>query len=160
MNSNSKLIGVIGGSQCSPEVYELAREVGAEIAQRGAAVVCGGLFGVMEAACRGAKENGGFTLGILPGTSAAEANAFVDLKIVTGLREGRNMIIAYTAHALIAIDGAFGTLSEIAFGLNFHKPVIGLRADFEVAGMRHANSPAEAVAQALRLSATEDSAHV
>jgi uncharacterized protein (TIGR00725 family) len=149
MDSNTKIIGVIGGSDCSPEIYELAREVGAEIARRGAGLICGGLFGVMEAACRGAKEHGGFTIGILPGNSKAEANAFVDLKIVTGLHHARNVIIAQTADALIAIDGAYGTLSEIAFGLNFGKPVIGLRADFQIAGMHQAQSAAEAVALAL-----------
>lgn len=151
MNPDTKLIGVIGGSRCSPEIYELARQVGAEIAQQGAALICGGLYGVMEAACHGAKERGGFTIGILPGVSKAEANAFVDLKIVTGLRCARNLIIARTADALIAIDGAYGTLSEIAFGLNFQKPVIGLRSDFRIEGMRHAQSAAEAVAQALQL---------
>lgn len=143
--SNLKLIGVIGGARCSAEIRELARQVGEGIARRGAALICGGRGGVMEAACEGAKAGGGLTIGILPGESPAEANAFVDLKIVTGLQDARNVIIARTADALIAIDGSHGTLSEIAFGLKFGKIVIGLHLEFAVPGVISAANPAEAV---------------
>lgn len=143
--SNIKMIGVIGGAHCSAEVRELARQVGEGIARGGAALICGGRGGVMAAACEGAKARGGLTIGILPGESSAEANAFVDLKIVTGLRDARNVIIAHTADALIAINGSHGTLSEIAFGLKFGKIVIGLHLEFAVPGVISAASPAEAV---------------
>ncbi len=143
--SNLKLIAVIGGAHCSVEIHELAWQVGEGIARRGAALICGGRGGVMEAACQGAKAGGGLTIGILPGESPAEANAFVDLKIVTGLRDARNVIIARTADALIAIDGGHGTLSEIAFGLKFGKIVIGLHLEFDVPGVISATTPAEAV---------------
>ncbi|MDZ7268277.1 MAG: TIGR00725 family protein [candidate division KSB1 bacterium] len=141
----NKLIGVIGGSWCSAEIAGLARQVGEGIARGGAALICGGRGGVMAAACEGAKAAGGLTIGILPGESKAEANAFVDLKIVTGLLEARNVIIARSADALIAINGGHGTLSEIAFGLKFGKTVIGLHLEFVVPGVRTAATPAEAV---------------
>ena len=93
------VIGVIGASRPSGEGYELARAVGRNIAERGGIVVCGGLGGVMEAACRGAKEGGGLTIGILPGQDAAEANRYVDVPIVTGMGYARNIIIVRTAQA-------------------------------------------------------------
>jgi hypothetical protein len=123
-----KLIGVIGASHCSPEIYALARQVGAAIAKANASLICGGLGGVMEAACRGAKEVGGTTIGILPGTDKHEANAYVDIPIVTGIRDARNTIIARTADGLIAVSGEYGTLSEIAFAKKFGKPVVSLKS--------------------------------
>lgn len=122
----SPIIGVIGGSQVDEETAAVAETVGREVAKAGALLICGGMGGVMEAACRGAKDEGGTTLGILPGESADEANAYVDIPVVTGLRQARNVIIARTAHALIAVDGSHGTLSEIAYGLHFGKRVVGL----------------------------------
>jgi uncharacterized protein (TIGR00725 family) len=119
-------IAVCGPHDASPELYRLAEEVGAEIARRGGVVVCGGLSGVMEAAARGAKQAGGLTIGILPTTTASSANAFIDGPIVTGMGEARNVIIVRTAQALIAIGGAYGTLSEIALALRNEVPVIGL----------------------------------
>jgi len=145
MSENTKIIGVIGGSWCSDEIYEIARQVGCEIAQRGAALICGGLSGVMEAACRGARSAGGLTIGVLPGKSKTDANPFVDLSIATGLGDARNVIIALTADALIAIDGSYGTLSEISFGLKHGKPVIGLHVDFEVEGLRRAETIEQAI---------------
>jgi hypothetical protein len=143
--NKSSLIAVIGGSHCSEEIYELARQVGHEIARAGALLICGGLFGVMEAACRGAKEAGGTTIGILPGRSKTEANAFVDIPIVTGLNDARNAIIARSADGVIAVDGEYGTLSEIAFALKFGKPVIGLHVAFDVAGLARATTASGAV---------------
>jgi uncharacterized protein (TIGR00725 family) len=122
----SPLVAVIGGSVAEPEFERLACEVGREIARRGAVLICGGGAGVMEAACRGAKEEGGLTIGVLPGTDRGEANPWVDLPIVTGLRQARNVIIVRTAHAAIAVDGAYGTLTEIAYALHFGMPVVGL----------------------------------
>lgn len=123
-----KIIGVIGASTCSPEIYELARQVGAEIARAQAMLICGGGSGVMEAACRGAKEAGGFTIGILPGTDKNEANRYVDIAIVSGIRDARNTIIVRTADGLIAVGGEYGTLSEIAFAKKFGKPLISLKS--------------------------------
>ncbi len=139
------IIAVIGGGHCSEEIHELAREVGREIARAGAMLICGGMFGVMEAACRGAKEIGGTTIGILPGKNKTEANAFVDIPIVTGLNDARNVIIARSADGVIAVDGEYGTLSEIAFSLKFGKPVIGLKLSFDIPHVIQAATAAEAV---------------
>ena len=120
------IIAVIGSSDAKPEHVALAEEVGRELARRGATVVCGGLKGVMEAVCRGAKEAGGTTIGILPGRSAKDANSYVDIPIVTTMGYARNVIVVHTGEAAIAIGGAFGTLSEIAHALGEGIPVIGL----------------------------------
>ena len=119
-------IGVIGGSSVSDEVYKLAEEVGKEIARAGAILVCGGLGGVMVAACKGAKEEGGFTIGILPTRDKENANPYVDIAIPTGLGEGRNMLVVLNSDGIIAIDGAYGTLTEIAYALLYKKPIVGL----------------------------------
>jgi uncharacterized protein (TIGR00725 family) len=139
------IIAVIGGGHCSEEIYELARQVGQEIARAGAMLICGGMFGVMEAACRGAKEAGGTTIGILPGKSKTEANAFVDIPLVTGLNDARNVIIARSADGVIAVDGEYGTLSEMAFSLKFGKPVAGLKLSFNIPQVIQAATAAEAV---------------
>ena len=120
------IIAVIGSSDAKPEHVALAEEVGRELARRGATVVCGGLKGVMEAVCRGAKEAGGTTIGILPGRSSKDANSYVDIPIVTTMGYARNVIVVHTGEAAIAIGGAFGTLSEIAHALGEGIPVIGL----------------------------------
>lgn len=119
-------IAVIGAGKCDEKTYALAEQVGRELAQRGATVVCGGLGGVMEAACKGAKSAGGRTVGILPGTHHREANPFVDIPVVTGLGEARNVVVVRSGRAVIAIGGEYGTLSEIAYALKFGIPVIGL----------------------------------
>ncbi|MCI0477802.1 MAG: TIGR00725 family protein [Anaerolineales bacterium] len=119
-------IAVIGARKCDAKTYALAEEVGFELARRGAIIVCGGLGGVMEAACKGAKSAGGRTIGILPGKNYRDANPYVDVPIVTGLGEARNSIVVRTARAIIAVGGEYGTLSEIAFALKFGIPVIGL----------------------------------
>jgi uncharacterized protein (TIGR00725 family) len=147
MKDKSLFIAVIGGGHCSDEIYELARQVGQEIAKAGATLICGGMFGVMEAACRGAKEAGGTTIGILPGKMKNEANAFVDIPIVTGLNDARNVIIARSADGVIAVDGEYGTLSEIAFALKFSKPVVGLNVAFVIPQVAQATTAVEAVNQ-------------
>jgi hypothetical protein len=120
-------IAVIGGHQCTPEISKLAEAVGKEIAGRGATLICGGLTGVMEAACRGAKSAGGKTIGILPGHDKKAANRYVDIPIATGLGYMRNNLVVKNADAVIAIDGKEGTLSEIAFALQMKKPLIGIQ---------------------------------
>ena len=131
------------------EVVALAEEVGRELARAGAVIVCGGLGGVMEAACRGAKEEGGRTLGILPGRDRVGANPHLDLSVVTGMSEARNALIARTADALVALPGGHGTLSEIALGLKMGRRVVGLRAWSDVGGVISVEDPAEAVCLAL-----------
>jgi len=120
------IIGVIGDSSCPPEEAKLAESVGELLAQQGATIVCGGLGGVMEAVCRGAKSKGGLTVGILPGKNASMANHWVDIPVVTGIGEARNVAVVKSAQAVIAIGGSYGTLSEIAFALKSNIPVIGL----------------------------------
>jgi uncharacterized protein (TIGR00725 family) len=127
---------------------DAAEEVGSLLAERGAVVVCGGLGGVMEAACRGAKAGGGTTLGILPGLERSDANPYVDVAVPTGLGEARNALVVRAADAVIALSGGYGTLSEVALALKTGKPVVGL-GSFELEGMVQAGSPAEAVEAAL-----------
>jgi uncharacterized protein (TIGR00725 family) len=119
-------IAVIGGSECSHEEIKLAEEVGEELARRGGVLVCGGLGGVMEAACKGASSEGGTTVGILPGDNRSTANSYVSIPIVTGIGYARNIIVIKSAQAVIAIDGSYGTLSEIAYALQNNIPVVGL----------------------------------
>jgi uncharacterized protein (TIGR00725 family) len=126
MKNKLIFIGVIGGSEVSPQVEKLAEEVGREIGRRGVALVCGGLSGVMEAACKGAREAGGLTIGILPGDSRREANPYVKIPIVTGIGHARNMAVVKSSQAVIAIDGSYGTLTEIGHALQNGIPVIGL----------------------------------
>ncbi len=151
------MIGIIGGSAPTREEMATAEVVGRMLAAGGATLVCGGRGGVMEAACRGAKSADGLTIGILPGTDRSEANPYVDIPIVTGIRCARNVIITRTAQAVIAIGGSYGTLSEIAFALSFGTPVVGLgtwkveREGHSPAPIVYATTPKEAVEQALAL---------
>jgi uncharacterized protein (TIGR00725 family) len=119
-------VAVIGGATPTGHEEAIAEEVGRRLAEGGAVVVCGGLGGVMAAACKGARSAGGLTVGILPGTAATDANPWVDVRLPTGLGEGRNLLVARGADAVVAIGGEYGTLSEIAFALRAGKPVIGL----------------------------------
>jgi hypothetical protein len=122
-----KIVGVIGSSVADPDIIRIAEEVGAEIARRGAAVVCGGLTGVMEAVCRGARREGGLTIGIIPSDDKTDANQYIQIPIVTGMGMGRNVMLVKTADVVIAVGGEYGTLSEIAHALKLGKTVIGLR---------------------------------
>ena len=124
--SKKLFIGVIGGSNIPPETAQIAEEVGGEIARRGAVLVCGGLGGVMEAACRGAVSEGGLTVGILPGDDRRAANPHVKIPIATGIGYARNAAVVKSSQAVLAVDGSYGTLSEIAFALQSGIPVIGL----------------------------------
>jgi uncharacterized protein (TIGR00725 family) len=148
-------IAVIGSGRASKEEQDLAEELGRRIAEAGAVVVCGGLGGVMEAACRGARSVGGTTVGILPGADRAAANEHVEMAVATGMGEARNAIVAATADAVVAVGGEFGTLSEIAFALKAGKAVVGLhswelaRSGAAVDGVVPAAGPQDAVALAL-----------
>jgi uncharacterized protein (TIGR00725 family) len=143
-------VAVAGPGRATAEQANVAEEVGRRLAEAGALVICGGLGGVMEAACRGAKGAGGTTLGILPGSDRAQANEFVDVAVATELGEARNALVARAADVLIAVAGEYGTLSEIALALKGGKPVVGLDT-WEIDGVVAASSPADAVSRALDL---------
>ena len=157
MMNRQRFIAVIGGSECSSQEAELAEEVGRELAKHGAILVCGGLGGVMEAACKGASSQGGVTIGILPGGSRQAANPYVQIPIVTNLGEARNVVVVKTAQAAIAIGGGYGTLSEIGHALRNGIPVIGLntwslsRNSQPDSSIIPAQNPTEAVSKALSL---------
>jgi uncharacterized protein (TIGR00725 family) len=139
-------ISVIGGSSVTDAEHEQARAVGETLAARGHELVCGGLGGVMAAACRGATEAGGHTIGILPGEDPAAANRYVETAIATGVGNARNAVVVLNGDAAIAIDGDTGTLSEIALARDYGRPVAGLDTH-ELAGLgvEHVETPEAAV---------------
>lgn len=136
-----KMIGVIGAGSCSEEIYKQARTVGQGIARSGANLVCGGLGGVMEGACRGAHEVGGQAVGILPGPDKDQANPFVTIPIITDLGHARNVLVVRSADIVVAISGGYGTLSEISIALKLGKPVIGLGTWPDMEGIRYVTTP-------------------
>lgn len=158
------IISVIGASNATPEIAALAEEVGRGLARKGAVVVCGGLSGVMEAVCRGAKKEGGTTIGILPGHNPSDANRWVDIPIPTGMGYARNAIVVKSGRAVIAVGGAYGTLSEIGHALAEGTPVIGLktwspyRGGKADKGIIKVETPEEAVDRALAEVARRDGA--
>ena len=143
-------VAVSGGGHADPAACDLARDVGRRLAELGAVVVTGGLGGAMAAACEGAKSAGGTTLGILPGDDRADANPWVDLAVATGLGEARNALVVRAADAVVAVAGAFGTLSEIALALRLGTPVVGL----ETWELRRSGRPDEGPDPALIVAAT------
>ena len=149
------LISVIGESKATDQNYSIAEKVGVLIARSGATLVCGGLDGVMEAACKGAKSAGGSTIGILPGLSKNEANQWIDIPICTGLGDARNIVVVRTGSAVIAIGGAYGTLSEIGHALSDGKPIFALNSwEITKSGIQdplltHCKNEKEAVEKAL-----------
>ncbi len=155
--SKKKFVAVIGGSQCSKKEAQLAEEVGRELARREAILICGGLGGIMKTACKGASAEGGTTVGIIPGDNRQAANPYIQIPIVTGLGEARNVIVVKSVQAVIAIGGSYGTLSEISYALKNGIPVIGLNTwSLSKNGRQDksiilAQSPAEAVDKALDL---------
>lgn len=140
-------VSVIGGSTVDEHVSEQARTVGQLLGERGHAVVCGGLGGVMAAVCRGARETGGQTIGILPGSDRSAANEHVQVPIATGMGNARNAFVVLNGDAVIAIDGHTGTLSEIGLALDYRRPIAGLDTHqlegFE--GFEQVGSPEDAV---------------
>jgi uncharacterized protein (TIGR00725 family) len=147
----SARIGIIGAGDCTSEGYEAAFEIGKRVAERGAILVCGGLGGVMEAGAKGAVEAGGLTVGILPGVSADEANAFIRIPLPTGMGHARNALVVRASNVLIAVEGGYGTLSEIALALKMGKPVIGWSTWKGVPGVQYESTPMDAVEAAFRL---------
>ena len=137
-------IAVVGGHKCSKKIYRIAEELGSLIAQRGWVLVCGGGSGVMEAACKGAKKQGGLTVGILPSSDGREANKYLDVNIPTGLGYARNILVVRAAKAVIAISGEYGTLSEIAFAFNEEKPIVGIDT-WKIKGVKKVKTAKEAV---------------
>lgn len=156
------VLAVVGSASCDEEVAALAEAVGREIARRGAVLVCGGRGGVMEAACRGARAEGGTTVGILPGNDRRQANPYVDIALATGLGEARNAVVVRAADAVIAVSGGYGTLSEIGLALKMGKAVIGLdtwdlgRGGRVQGGILPASSPTQAVELAVRRALEEE----
>jgi uncharacterized protein (TIGR00725 family) len=145
-------VAVIGPSDATSQQTRNAEEIGRKLAEGGAIVVCGGLGGVMEAACRGASGAAGTTVGLLPGTDRDSANEWVQIAIPTGLGELRNGLVIRAADAVIAVGGAYGTLSEIALTLRAGIPVIGLNT-WEIEGIERVESSDDAVSRALQRAA-------
>jgi uncharacterized protein (TIGR00725 family) len=153
-------IAVVGASEATAQAEATAEAVGTSLASAGATVICGGLGGVMAGACRGAKAVGGITVGILPGRDRRAANQWVDVVIPTGLGEARNALVVGAAAVVIAVDGEYGTLSEIALALRAGIPVIGVatwslvKPDGDMdSGIVPIGDPHEAAAAAMRLAA-------
>lgn len=137
-------VAVVGGHSCSEKIYKIAQETGQLIAQEGWILISGGREGVMEAACKGAKEKGGLTVGILPSYDGKDANKYVDVKIPTGLGYARNALVVRAADVIIAIDGKEGTLSEISFALCENKIILGLET-WDIEGVIKVSKPQEAI---------------
>ncbi len=139
-------VAVVGGYKCSKKHYKVARTLGELIACEGWVLICGGRSGVMEAASKGAKEKGGLTVGILPSYDGRDANAYLDVKIPTGLGYARNVFVVRAADVVVAVDGKYGTLSEVAFAFNEEKTVIGIDT-WDIPGVIKVKTPKEAVAK-------------
>jgi uncharacterized protein (TIGR00725 family) len=139
------IIAVCGGAQIDALTADLAEAVGLALARAGAIIVCGGLGGVMEKSCQGAKQGGGVTIGIVPGPDTRVANQYVDVPIATGMAQGRNAVIVHTADGVIALPGSYGTLSEISLALNMAKPVVTVGSWCPIPNVTTYASPDEAV---------------
>ena len=144
-------IGVIGSGECNEVVRKAAYDIGKGIADAGHVLICGGLGGVMEGACHGAFDAGGLTVGVLPGADPEEANPWIELPIATDLGRARNVVIVLSAAVLIAIEGGPGTLSEVAYALQYGVPVVSLNS-FDVSpDILQASSPEDALRRAFAL---------
>jgi len=142
-----KIIGVIGGNRCTKEVEQLAQKLGKNLVKVVDFLVCGGLDGVMEAVCRGFREEGGVTIGIIPSYEKRDANEYVDIVIPSGLGIARNVLVVKTSDVIIALPGEYGTLSEIAYALQFGIPVISLRS-WDIPGVIKVETIEEAIKEA------------
>jgi uncharacterized protein (TIGR00725 family) len=151
VSSRQPYIAVVGTGEDDEIHTRAAHAVGGELARAGAVVVCGGLGGVMAAACRGAQEAGGTTLGLLPGSDRSTANPWVSIAVPTGLGELRNGLIVRAADALVAVGGGFGTLSEVALALKLGRPVVGVGTWDIGPGVVSIDDPAAASRKALEL---------
>jgi len=143
-------IGVIGASRCDDRIYRIAMRVGELLAERGCIVINGGLSGVMEASAKGAKLRGGITVGIIPSDSKEHANPYIDVVVVTNMGHARNVIIAHSSDALIAIGGEYGTISEMAIALKLGKKVVAIEPPVVLPGIKVVETPEEAVEEVLR----------
>ena len=130
-------VGVIGPRDATAEQIAIAEEIGGRLADMGLSIVCGGRQGIMEAVCRGATARGGMSVGLLPETDPSLANPYVTVPIATGIGEARNALVARAAFCLVAVGNSYGTLSEVALGLQFGKTVIGISGAADVPGVRH-----------------------
>ncbi|MDD4730546.1 MAG: TIGR00725 family protein [Desulfovibrio sp.] len=146
-----RTVSVIGAGQCGYETAELAESLGRLLAEAGFSIVCGGLSGVMEAACKGARSVGGLTIGILPGTERAEANAYVDIPVATGLGQMRNSLVVRNGLVSVAVEGGSGTLSEIGLAQKAGLPVVVLGRWADLPGVHPARDVEHAVALVKRL---------
>jgi uncharacterized protein (TIGR00725 family) len=150
--ASPRYVAVVGPGQASEHEIAAAQEVGKLLGEHGALLVCGGLGGVMEAACRGAAQAGATTVGLLPGTERGAANEWVTVAIPTGLGELRNGLVVRAADTVIALGGGYGTLSEVALALKAGTRVIAL-GGWEIDGVERAQSPQDAVGRALGIRA-------
>jgi len=139
-----KVVSVIGGHTCTKEVEQIAQELGKKLAKVVDILVCGGLSGTMKAVCQGFKAEGGLTIGIIPSYNKSDANTFVDIVIPTGLGLARNVLVVKSADVVVALPGEAGTLSEIAYALQFGIPVISLKS-WDIPGVIKVNTVDEAV---------------
>lgn len=136
-------ISIIGGSKCSKEVEQIAHKIGKIVANMGAILICGGLGGVMRAVCQGAKSANGITIGIIISYDKNDANEFCDIVIPSGLGYARNVLVVQAGDIIVALPGEYGTLSEVAYGLQFKKPVISL-GGWDIPGVIKVKTPEEA----------------
>lgn len=138
-------VSVVGGGTVGPDTWDTAEELGRRLARRGHVVVCGGLGGVMRGVCSGAREEGGETIGILPGVDRAAANEYVDTVVATGMGHARNALVPLNGDAIVAVDGGPGTLSELAFAAVYERPAAGIET-YDLPFVEHVETPADAVA--------------
>lgn len=148
---NQIFIGVIGAGKCAKRLKDQAYAVGTAIAEEKAVLVCGGLKGVMEAAAHGAKDAGGTTIGIIPGTDRDDANPYCDFVIPTGIGEARNVVVVQSCDALVSLHGKYGTISEMAFALKMKKPLVSLVKWDALPEAVHVADPFKAVRKAIKL---------
>ncbi len=134
MRTQQITISVIGGHDVKKDVEQLAHNIGEIIARVGAVLVCGGLFGVMEAAAKGAKKAGGTTIGILPGKEKSDANKYIDIALPTSIGYSRNVIVACSADIIIALPGSHGTRCEISYGFVYNRPILDM-GNWNIKGM-------------------------
>jgi uncharacterized protein (TIGR00725 family) len=146
----SLLVAVCGAGSADDELFQTALSVGRLLAESGAVLICGGLGGVMQAAAQGAKSAKGVTIGLLPGNRSQDANPYIDIPLATGLSHARNALITRAAHAVIALPGGPGTLSEVALALKMGRTVVGLNAWHDIIGVIPAYTPLEAVETVLK----------
>jgi uncharacterized protein (TIGR00725 family) len=151
INNDTVFIGVVGAGKCAKKLREQAHAVGVAIAESGAVLVCGGLKGVMEAAAKGAKEAGGLTIGIIPGSDRSDANQFCDVVIPTGIGEARNVVVVQSSDAVVSLHGKYGTISEMAFCLKQKKPLVSLVKWDVLPEVVTKDKPIDAVKEAIKL---------